>query len=169
MWPRVVTDGPPHHEAWGGTCVLWVNALQKMTFARSTLYLCMPIQTEPTLITEDNRMPFHSPVDLLQHQSSHAWWCRGVSGSLARGTHDLTPAASRQFPVVLGDTAGATCARVFFFWMLFVWPQLLKQCIVLDVCLYYVAIQDLVYGCGNVPQITAGSSDTPLIHCAQHM
>ena len=30
------------------------------------------------------------------------------------------------------------------------------------------AIQNLVYGCGNVPQITAESSDTPPIHCAQH-
>ena len=37
------------------------------------------------------------------------------------------------------------------------------------VCVYYAAIQNLVYGCGNVPQITAESSDTLQIHCAQHV
>ena len=36
----------------------------------------------------------------------------GVSSSLARGTCDLSPTASRRFPMVLGDTAGATCARI---------------------------------------------------------
>ena len=47
---------------------------------------------------------------LSRHQSSPAWRCRGVSGGLARGTCDLGLAASRRFPVVLGDTACATCA-----------------------------------------------------------
>ena len=36
----------------------------------------------------------------------------GLSGSLARGKRDLSPAASRRFPRVLGDTVGATCARI---------------------------------------------------------
>ena len=36
----------------------------------------------------------------------------GVSGSLARGTRDLNLAESRRFPMVLGDKAGATCARI---------------------------------------------------------
>ena len=38
--------------------------------------------------------------------------CRGVSGILARGTRDVSPAVSRRFPMVLGGTAGAKCARV---------------------------------------------------------
>ena len=44
------------------------------------------------------------------HQSSRACWCRGVSGKLTRGTRDMSLAASRRFPMALGDTAGATCA-----------------------------------------------------------
>ena len=44
-----------------------------------------------------------------------------------------------------------------------------RKCIVLDVRLYYSAVQNLVYGCGNVPQTTAESSDTSPIHCAQHV
>ena len=35
-----------------------------------------------------------------------------LSGSLAKGTSNLSPAASRQFQMVLGDTAGATCALI---------------------------------------------------------
>ena len=49
---------------------------------------------------------------LSRHQSSRAWRCRGASGSQARDTRDLSPAISRQFPMVLGDTAGPTCARI---------------------------------------------------------
>ena len=49
---------------------------------------------------------------LSWHQSSHGWQCHGVSGSLARDTHDLSPAASRQFLLVLGDIADATCALI---------------------------------------------------------
>ena len=57
---------PPHHEAWDRACVSWVNALQKMALTRSTPYTWMSItciQIKSTLITEDNRVPFHSPVD----------------------------------------------------------------------------------------------------------
>ena len=35
--------------------------------------------------------------------------------------------------------------------------------------LYYAGMQNLIYGHGNVPQTTAESSDTPPIHCAQHV
>ena len=49
---------------------------------------------------------------LSWHQSSLAWRCHDVSGNLARGTRDLSHPASRQFPMVLGDTVGATCARI---------------------------------------------------------
>ena len=52
-------------------------------------------------------------------------------------------------------------------WMLFRRSLLLAQCVDLDVRLYYAAVQDLVYGCGNVPKTTDESSDTPPIHSAQ--
>ena len=50
---------------------------------------------------------------LSWHQSSCAWWCRGVNCCLARGTCYLSPATSRLFPMVLGDTAGAIRAWIF--------------------------------------------------------
>ena len=50
---------------------------------------------------------------LSWHQSSRAWRCHGVCGSLTRGTSDRSPAASRQFPMVLFNIAGATCALIF--------------------------------------------------------
>ena len=51
-----------------------------------------------------------------------------------------------------------------------VWLSLLlTHCVDLDVRLYYATVQNLVYGCGNVPQTTAKSSNTPVIHCAQHV
>ena len=56
----------------------------------------------------------------------------------------------------------------FHHWTLFGWLPLL-QCVDLDLCLYCVAIQYLVYRCGNVPQTTAEISNTPRIHCAQHV
>ena len=105
---------------------------------------------------------------LSRHQSSSASWCCGVSGSLVRSTRDLSPAASRQFSMVLGDTASAICAQISSP-SVFGQPLLLAQCVDLDMCLYYSAIQNLVYRCGNVPQTTAESSDTPPIHCAQHV
>ena len=69
------------------------------------------IQTEPTLVTEDNRAPIHSPVATFMTPEC-AWLRRGVSGSLARGTRDLSSTASRLFPMVLSDIAGATFARI---------------------------------------------------------
>ena len=57
----------------------------------------------------------------------------------------------------------------FLPWMLFGRPPLLAQCVDLDVHLYYMAVQNLVYRCGNVPQVTTESSDTPQIHCVQHV
>ena len=46
---------------------------------------------------------------------------------------------------------------------------LLAKCVDFDVRLYYAIVSNLVYGCGNVPQNTAESSDTPPMHCAQHV
>ena len=45
--------------------------------------------------------------------------------------------------------------------MLLGWSPLLAQCVDLDVLLYYAVVQNLVYGCENVPETTAESSDTP--------
>ena len=53
--------------------------------------------------------------------------------------------------------------------MLFGQPLPLAQCVNLDGHLYYMAIQNLVYGSGNVPQTTAVSSYIPPIHCVQHV
>ena len=57
----------------------------------------------------------------------------------------------------------------FLLWMLFGWPLLFTQCVDLDVHLYYVTVQNLVCGCENVSLTTTESSDTPPVHCAQHV
>ena len=64
--------------------------------------------------------------------------------------------------MVLGDKAGRHGSE-FLPWILFGRPLLLAQCVDLDVRLYYVVVQNLVYGCGNVPQVTTERSDTPSI------
>ena len=62
----------------------------------------------------------------------------------------ISPTASRRFPMVLGDTAGVTGAPIS------------------SLCVYYGAVQNLVYGCGNVPHTTVECSDTPPIHQYVH-
>ena len=57
----------------------------------------------------------------------------------------------------------------FFPGMLLRRPLLQAQCVDLDVRPYYVAVQNLVYACGNVPQSTIETSDTPPIYSAQHV
>ena len=57
----------------------------------------------------------------------------------------------------------------FLPWMLFRRPPLLAHCFDFDVHLYCAAVQNPVYGCGNVPQTTAEGRDTPPKHCAQHV
>ena len=107
-------------------------------------------KTEPIFITEEKRVPFHSPVDSFTTLSS-AWRCRRVSSSVARGTRDLSPAASRLFPIALGETAVATYSRIYSLNAVrAATAPVLAQCIDLDVHLYYMAIQNLVNGCGNV-------------------
>ena len=65
-------------------------------------------------------------------------------------------------------TECATCARISSL-VAVREPPLLAQCVNRDERLYYATVQNLVYGCGNVPQTTANSSDTPLIHWVQHV
>ena len=57
---------------------------------------------------QQNAIPLSSR---LCHNTSVAM-LHGVSSSLARGTCDLSPAASRRFPMVLGGTADVTCAWI---------------------------------------------------------
>ena len=127
-----------------------------------------PVHVGPSLTYRQNLLSSlkttkcHSTLQLTpsHHQSSRFWQCHNVNDSLAKGTHDLSPAASRRFPTVLGDTAGATCAQISSPEAVG-WPLLLTQNVDPDVCLYYAAIQNLVFGYGNVPQTTAENSDTP--------
>ena len=100
---------------------------------------------------------------LSGYQSSRSWRCRGVSGNLIRGTRNLSPTARRRLPMNLGDTEGATWAWISS-------PDAVRASTAAGtVRLYYAAVQNLVNGCGNIPQTTAESSDTPPIYCAQHV
>ena len=56
--------------------------------------------------------------------------------------------------MVLGDRTGATCERISSL-DAFGRPSLIAQCVDLDERLYYAAVQNLVYECGNVPQTAA--------------
>ena len=69
--------------------------------------------------------------------------------------------------MVLGDTATETCSRISS--MDAVRSASPARTVRRFVCLYYAADQNLVYGCRNVPRITAESSDTQPIHCTQHV
>ena len=170
MWLWVVTDGPPHHEAWGGACVLWANALWKMMLTMSTLYTCKyitRIQTEPTLIIKGNDYYSTLQSTLSWHQSSRAWQCHAVSVSLARGTRDLSPAASRQFPVILDDTAGATLCLYFFSAVQAATTvHTMRRSWCASVLNGHPEPGLQVWECS---QTTAESSDTLPIHCAQHV
>ena len=60
---------------------------------------------------------------------------------MAVGRRYLSPAASRRFPMVLGDTPGATCAQISSL------DAVQAAAAALNVRLYYPAVQNLVYGC----------------------
>ena len=133
-------------------------------------------RTRPSLAYRQNlllslkttRVPFHSPVDLSRCQNSRAWRRRGVGGNLVRGTHELSPAASRRFPMVLGHTAGATCDRVSSL------DAVRAATAARTMCRSWRA--SVLYG-RPVPGLrtwecsrnTGGSSDTPPIHCTQYV
>ena len=76
--------------------------------------------------------------------------------------------ASRPFSMVLGDTVCKTCVQISSP-DVFGRPSLLAQCFDHDVHLNYAAVQNLICGCGKVPQAIAESSDTPPKHCVQHV
>ena len=62
-----------------------------------------------TLITEDKQRPIPLSSRLV-HDTGVTVLGGVVVGWLK--AHVMSPAASRLFPIVLGDTAGATCARI---------------------------------------------------------
>lgn len=65
---------------------------------------------DPGLImkTTERHFPLQSSL------SRHAWRYRGFSGSLVTGTRDRNPVTSRLVPMVVGDTADATCDWISF-------------------------------------------------------
>ena len=99
---------PPHHEAWGEACMSWAYALWKMTVTRSIPYTWY-MHHSHTDRTYSHHWRQQSAIPL---SSSHTRVAVLGGGSLARGTCDLSPAASREFPMVLGDTVGATCVQI---------------------------------------------------------
>ena len=72
-------------------------------------HVCPSLKYRQNLLSWLKTVERHSTLQstLSRHQSS---W--GVSSSLARSTRDQSPTASRRFPVVIDDTAGATYAQI---------------------------------------------------------
>ena len=65
--------------------------------------------------------------------------------------------------MVLSDTAGSTCVRISSL------DAVQVATAARTMCLYYAAVQNLVYWCGSVPHTTAESSNALPNHCAQHV
>ena len=98
---------------WGlcvvGECTPEYNAHKGLRRTR----VCPSLAYRQNLLSSLKTTEHHSALQstLSWQQSSRAWWCHGVSGSLARGKR-LSHASSKWFPIVLGHTAGSTCARI---------------------------------------------------------
>ena len=164
---------PPHYEAWDGACVSWANALRKMTLTRSTPCTCRLYPSRAyreNLLSSLKTTGRHSVLQstLVRHQCSRAWRCHDVNGSQSRGTCDLSPVASKRFPMFLDDT---TCAK-------YAWISLLGALLASATtrtmrpswrASVLAAVQNPVYECGNVRHTSLESSDTPPIHCVQHV
>ena len=167
IWQWVVTDGTPPWSLRWDPCV--VSKFTPEDDAHQVYAVHMYVHHSHTDRTYSHHWKQQSDSILQStlswHQSSHAWRWHGVSGSLAKGTYDLSPAAAdcSQRPLV---TQQVKHVPGFLSWMQL---PLLVKCVNLDVHLFYVAVQNLFYGCGNVPYTTAESSDMPPLHCAQHV
>ena len=103
MKPEVgpVCRGRMHYGTWPSPGLRRTRVRPLLTYRQNLLSSLKTTERHPTLQST-----------LSRHQSSRAWRCHGVSGSLARGTRDLSSAANRLFPKVLCDTADATCAQI---------------------------------------------------------
>ena len=118
-----------------------------------------------SLKTTDRHSTFEST--LSWHQSSHAGWCHGGTDSLARGT--WSESCCKQ-TVPNGPWWHSRCNMCLDFF---------PECCLGDHCDSHNAsiwCAPILCGCPesglwvwNVPQITAESSDTQPIHCAQHV
>ena len=76
--------------------------------------MCPSLPYRQKLLSSLKTTKRHSTLQstLSRYQSIRVWRCRCVSGSLAKGIRDLSSSASRRFPRVLDDIAGAACARI---------------------------------------------------------
>ena len=115
MWLWVVTDGPHNMKPEvGPVCRGWMHTGRWCSPALCHTHIRPSLAYRQSLLSSLKTTECHFTLQLTlsQHHSSRAWQCHSVSGSLARGTSVLSSTASRQFPMVLGDTVGATCARI---------------------------------------------------------
>ena len=113
MWPGVVTDGPHIMKPKvGPVCHGRMQSGIWPILCRTHVRPSLAYRQK--LISSLKMTECHSALQstLSRHQSSHVWRCHGVSGSQVRGTCDLSPAASRRFPLVPGNTVGATCTWI---------------------------------------------------------
>ena len=157
MKPEVepVCDGRMRSERWRSPCLFRKRVRPSLAYRQTTL------------ITEDDRAPFHSPVDSFTtpeypclEVSRCKWW---------PGQRHMWSGSCCKQAVPSGSWRHSMCnmCRISSL-MLLERPPLLALCVDLDVRLYYSVVQNMVYGYGNVLQSTAESSDTPSIHCDQH-
>ena len=134
----------------------WANTLLKMTLTKSTPYTLRPsLAYRQNLLSSLKTKERHFSLQptLSLHQISRAWRCRGVSGSLARGTRDLGPAASRRWNM-FPDFFPGCCSGGHRFSH--------NTSILTYVCTTLPA-KNLVYGCGM------GMFHRPPINCAQNV
>ena len=103
MWSRIVTDGHPHHkpEVWP-MCRGQMHSGRWRSLGLCHIRVCPSLTYRQNLHSSMKITECHSSLQLTLswHQSSRAWWCCGISGSLVRGRCDLSPAASRRFPAM---------------------------------------------------------------------
>ena len=161
MWPRVVPDGPTTMKPEVGLIFRGWMLSGRWRSPGPRL-----IRVRPSLHT-DRTYSHHWRQQSAIPLSSRLFHDTGVA---VLGGVVVTWSEAHQ-TVPIGPWRHRSCNMCpdFFPWMQFGRPPLLTRCVYLDVRLYYVAIQNLVYGCGNSPQTTAESSDTPPIHCALHV
>ena len=103
MTPEVgpVCRGRMHSARWRSPNLRCTRVRPSLTYRQNLLSSLKTTERHSTLLST-----------LSRHQNSRAWRNRGVCGSLARDTSELSTAASRWFPIVLGDTAGAIYSRI---------------------------------------------------------
>ena len=100
MRPRVVTDGP--HTMKPYVCPLCRGRMHSGRWRSPGLRPSLAYRQNLVLSLKARERHFTLQSILSRHQSSCAWRCHGVSGSLVWGTRDLSSAASTLFSMVPG-------------------------------------------------------------------